>query len=199
MIKVPRRWTYCSRSTIFIGLWLLFQSILFFYKMFSTLTTSLYSSTRLIFGAASISIARGASFPITIDSGLILLPECLYLLSYAPVSWYSSRNEVHKIISFSIIFWASLHTLSQIINIFYGLFHTQNSISTPASNISTTTGAAFVTLLMTFFGSIAGITGILLMSLLIAIVVFSYSIKNYDCFWWVHHIAFPFYYALLGK
>ncbi|KGG51520.1 hypothetical protein DI09_32p50 [Mitosporidium daphniae] len=189
--------SFFSSRTFLIGAWVIFQMAIFLFRAISTLTDSLYSSSRLVFGALSLAIARGSSLPIAIDSGLVLLPASLQLLSISPWGLFGYRIAIHRLISLSIIFWSIVHSLGHLVNFFYSAFHLATT-NLPKINSPTIT-SSFFTVLMALFGSVAGISGLFLVSLLVTLFIFSYSIKNYESFWWVHRIVFPLYYVALGK
>ena len=189
--------SFFASPAFLIGVWVFFQVGIFLFRAIFTLTDDLFTSSRMIFGAVSLAIARGSSLPIAIDSGLILLPVSLRLLNILPCGLFGHRVVIHRLISLSIIFWSIVHTLAHLVGFFYSAFHLTTANSSKIN--SPTISSSFISVFMALFGSVAGISGLLLVSFLLALFLFSYSIKNYETFWWVHRIIFPFYYIALGK
>ena len=139
----------------------------------------------------SVYISRGAGLCLTFLPGLLLIPMCRHTVTFfrsRPFLFFLKQFlpdisiQLHSVISFTMVFWATVHAVSHIIN-FYGVEHILK-INT-AINLH--------------YKMIGGATGHIMALCLLVITITSILRKKmkFEIFWYSHHLLFIFYLAFL--
>uniref|UniRef100_A0A0K0DSC4 NAD(P)H oxidase (H2O2-forming) n=1 Tax=Strongyloides stercoralis TaxID=6248 RepID=A0A0K0DSC4_STRER len=148
-----------------------------------------------------IAITRGAAAAISFSMSLILLTVCRNLITVirvTPIGEYiplDSAIVFHKIIGYTIAFFSAVHTIGHLVN-FYNIA-TQSQEGLQCLFQEAVFGSNFApTVKYWFFGTMTGLTGILIVIIMCIIYIFSipsFMHQNYNAFIFTHWLNIGFY------
>ncbi|KAH8080174.1 NADPH oxidase isoform 2 [Filobasidium floriforme] len=174
-----------SRS-IFYGVWILIQVLLFAFALLHYALKDNLSAARAVFGASYV-CSRSAAMVLDVDLAFILLPICrnfISLLRRTPLGEvipFDKNISFHKQIGYSIWAWSTVHTISHQAN-FYKLAKAQG----------TGVGGFF----KYNFWTGPGLTGWIMTACLWLMVWFAMEKRkraNFERFWYTHHLFVLFF------
>uniref|UniRef100_A0AC35U9C9 NAD(P)H oxidase (H2O2-forming) n=1 Tax=Rhabditophanes sp. KR3021 TaxID=114890 RepID=A0AC35U9C9_9BILA len=148
-----------------------------------------------------IAITRGAAAAISFNLSLILLTVCRNIITYVretPIGEYipfDAAIAFHRIVGLTAGFFAAVHTIGHLIN-FYNIA-TQSKEGLQCLFQEAVFGSNFApSISYWFFGTITGLTGILIVIFMCIIYIFaipSFMRQNYNAFRFTHWLNIIFY------
>jgi len=199
---------------VFLLIWLFFNVFLFSYDYYNFDTKAKFSYLRDIIGAG-LPFARASAACLNLNCALIILCVCRNLLSLIHNSQFCPRVirrlinhnlALHKLCAWSIVFHTIIHTLAHTYNVEFAIsyFNREDAVvgglltSTYASSLFLGTKDTAYTIL---FGSVGGLTGVILDLVLFIMVTSSIKIVRrsfFEVFWFTHHLFIVFYICLVS-
>jgi predicted ferric reductase len=175
-----------SNELSFVAVFALLHGMVFAFGFMNYFLKDTLSGARSIFGI-TYPIARAAALVLHVDVALILLPVCRTLISLArqtPLNGVIQLDRniaFHKLVAWSIVFFAWVHTLA----------HWNNYAQLAAKE-----GLGFVGFLVANLVTGPGWSGYIMLVALMAMVFSSVEKKkkaNYERFWYTHHMFIVFF------
>lgn len=143
---------------------------------------------------ASIYISRGAGLCLVFQCGLIVLPVCrnlMAMLRTVPIVRnfivLDKNIHLHKIIAWTMVFFTIVHVVAHLFNF--------RVVENEAITIMKSNNSALYLL----WSHPAGITGVIMVSLLFLIVTSALATirtRCFELFWYLHHLSLPFLFTL---
>ncbi|KAJ1989746.1 hypothetical protein H4R33_001949 [Dimargaris cristalligena] len=177
--------------TFFYALWVIMQLAIFVPTCLYYITTDDYKTTRGIMGP-TLGVSRGAAMTINFDASIILLLVSRNFLSYLRSTFVSryitiDKNiHAHKVVAWSLMFMVFVHVFGHCFN----LSKLANHLKAPG-----------VTFAYLFFASPVGLTGTIctvVMIIMFATATAAVRRKNFELFYYTHHLFIVFYGSLIA-
>ena len=133
---------------------------------------------------ASVYISRGAGLVLALDCALILIPMCRVTLSFARsfFSWIDYHTYFHQLVASSILVFTLIHVNAHYTNFFYVESKLYSILKLKAWQVH--------------YSTAAGITGHLMLIVMYTTASRSVRKKNYEMFWYTHHLYNAFFICL---
>ncbi|KAJ2613711.1 hypothetical protein EV177_002402 [Coemansia sp. RSA 1804] len=172
-----------GKRYVYFGLWIIIELLLFSLAIVNYRYHPQWQNMYDLLGGSFIS-ARGAALVLHINTALVLFPICRTVISWIRTT---SLNRIipfdhallfHKVIGYSIILFALIHTFSH-----YRNYHVvAKATNTPYWKLLFATGHS--------------ITGHIMLACMIIMGVTAHSKirhKNFNVFWYLHHLFFVYF------
>ncbi|KAJ2857416.1 hypothetical protein J3B02_001012 [Coemansia erecta] len=167
-----------GKMYVYLGFWVLLQSLLYSLAAVNYSYYPLWQNMHTLLGGSFVS-ARSAALVLHINTALVLLPVCRTVISWirtTPLNRVIPFDHAllfHKLIGYSIVLFALVHTASHYRNYWV----VSKATNTPYWKILFTTGHSITGHIMLFCMIIMGVTG-----------WSKIRRKHFNLFWNLHHL-----------